>query len=144
VVRFGEFPEVIRQVHLADYVPYKRKSLKAIERPEDLAHWSEVLGRDVQRGEKINAEAGQLRGGAWMPVRRTADDVPRLESLLRKLVGWVRMGKFVEAVGEKCNRCSHKELCLTSGYEAKGNEAKQLRADLRGLEEFGDALSVND
>ena len=144
VVQFGEFPDVISQVHLADYVPYKRKGSKAVTRPEDVAFWSDVTGSPVRMGEKVSYEAGLQRGGAWMDVRRTADDVPRLEALLRKLVGWVRMGKFVESIGEKCSRCTHSGLCLTSGYEATGDEARQMRADLRGLEGFGDDLSVND
>lgn len=131
---FHQFPEVIRLTHLADYVPYEKKGQKAVERKEDLAHWSRVLGRPVTAGEKVHFEKGQMRGAAWLHVRRSAEDVPRLERLLRAVVGWVRFGKFAEAVGEKCTRCSYKTQCLTSGYELRGDEAKELTAALKGLD----------
>lgn len=143
--QFHRFPEVIRLTHLADYVPYEKKGAKKVERPEDVAHWSRVFGREVTPGEKITYERGQTRGGAWLHVRRTPGDVQRLERLLRAVVGWVRMGKFVESVGEKCTRCPYKAACLTSGYELAGDEAKALNASLRGLDHSGtDELSLDD
>lgn len=145
VVAFHQFPEVIRLTHLADYVPYEKKGAKTVERPEDVAHWSRILDRPVTAGEKVHYEKGQMRGAAWLHVRRTADGVQRLERLLRGVVGWVRFGRFVEAVGEKCTRCAYKGPCLTSGYELRGDEAKELTAALRGLDlsTLGD-LSTDD
>jgi hypothetical protein len=137
VVRFGQFPDEIRLTHLADYVPYARKGDKAIKREEELEHWSRVLERPIVSGEKVKYEAGQARGPAWYRVRRTANDVSRLENRLRAIVGWVRFGLFVDAVGEKCERCSYRESCLTSGYEAKGEEAKALQQALAGLDVEG-------
>jgi hypothetical protein len=144
VVRFGHFPEVIRLTHLADYVPYAKKGTKTITRPEDIEHWSRVLNRPVQPGEKVPYEKGMTRGGAWLTVKRTASDVQRLERLLRTIVGWVRMGKFVESVGEKCTRCSYRGPCLTSGYELDAADAKELNASLRTIEfDFDDVANMN-
>lgn len=144
-VTFGRFPDVIRLTHLADYVPYEKKGTKAVERPEDLEHWSRVLGRPVAVGEKVNYEKGQMRGAAWLRVRRCAEDVQRLERLLKAVVGWTRFGLFVEAVSEKCTRCAYKTECLTSGYALRGDEAKELTAALRGLDldALGE-ISTND
>ena len=145
VVAFNRFPDVIRLVHLADYVPYEKKGTKTVERVEDIEHWSRVLGRQVMPGEKVHYEKGQFRGAAWLRVQRTADDVQRLEKLLRAVVGWVRFGLFTEAVGEKCTRCSHKAECLTSGFSLRGDDAKALTAALSGIDlgTLGD-LSTND
>lgn len=131
---FSQFPEVIRLTQLNMYVPYEKKGTKTVERPEDLAHWSRVLGREVGKGEKVTYEKGQARGGAWLTVRRSVDDVPRLETMLRAVVGWVRFGRFVPSVGEKCTRCSYQKPCLTSGYDLKGDDAKDLNAALRGVD----------
>lgn len=133
-VRFDRFPEVIRLTHLADYVPYERKGSKPVERPEDVAHWSRVLGRAIHAGEKVPYERGQARGAAWLTVRRAASDIQRLERLLRGVVGWVRFGRFVEAVGEKCTRCPYKGPCLTSGYELRGDDAKAVGAALKQID----------
>lgn len=140
---FGVFPAEIHQTHLADYVPYEKKGAKAVQRPEDLAFWTRVLNRPVHAGDKVNYEKGMTRGGAWMPVLRTADDIVRLEKLLRTVVGWVRFGKFVPAISEKCNRCSYKGPCLTDGYELRGDAAKELNAALKGVD-VGDELSIDD
>jgi hypothetical protein len=131
---FGKFPEVIRLAHLADYVPYEKKGDKAVTRPEDLAHWSRVLGRELRAGEKVKYESGQQRGGAWLEVRRTVHDVVRLERALRAVVGWVRFGKFVAAVGELCTRCSYRGPCLTDGYQLDADASKDLNAALRGVD----------
>jgi hypothetical protein len=145
VVAFNRFPEVIRLTHLADYVPYEKKGTKKVDRPEDVDHWSRVLNRTVAAGEQVSYEKGQMRGAAWLRVRRTASDVQRLESMLRAIVGWVRFGRFCPAVGEKCTRCAYRGPCLTSGYELAGDDAKELNASLRGLDlGASDALSVDD
>lgn len=136
-VSFARFPEVVRLTFLPDYVPYQKPGKKRVERPEEIAHWGHA-------GE-VKYQAGDRRGPAWYTVRRTADDVARLERLLRAVVGWVRMGKFVEAIGEKCMRCPYRSVCLTSGYELRGDDAKELRRALRGLDmTTTDALSTDD
>lgn len=140
---FGEFPSEIYQTHLADYVPYEKKGNKTVQRPEDVAHWSRVLNRELSVGDKVAYEKGMTRGGAWMPVKRTADDIARLEKLLRTVAGWVRFGKFVPAISEKCNRCSYRGPCLTDGYELRGDAAKELNAALKGVD-VGDELSIDD
>lgn len=142
---FGRFPEVIRLTHLADYVPYEKKGSKTVERPEDVAHWSRVLGQPVEPGQKVQFTVGQARGPAWLEVRRGPEDVQRLERLLRKVVSWVRFGLFVEAVGEKCTRCPYKAACLTSGYELRGDEAKALSSALKGVDlTMFDELNTDD
>jgi hypothetical protein len=120
--------------HLPDYVPYEKKGTKKVERSEDVVHWSRVLNREVRPGEKIAYEKGQMRGAAWLEVKRRESDVPRLLHLLRGVVGWVRMGKFVESVGEKCTRCSYKTACLTSGYELDTDAARALNSALRTID----------
>ena len=141
---FGQFPELIHQTHLADYVPYERKGAKTIERAEDVEHWSRVTGTPLKAGDKVSYEKGMTRGGAWLQVKRTAEDIARLEKMVRTVVGWVRFGKFVPAVSEKCNRCSYKGPCLTDGYELRGEAAKELNASLRGLDLEGTDLSTDD
>lgn len=144
-VRFEKFPDVIRLTQLRDYIPYTKKGDKQVKRPEDLEYWSRVFGREVKRDEKIKYEPGQYRGGAWLTVQRRADDVTRLERQLRSVVGWVRFGRFVEAVGEKCDRCPYSGPCLTSGFELDGDEAKQMRDALRGVDLGAtDELSIDD
>jgi hypothetical protein len=141
---FNQFPEVIRLTQLRDYVPYEKKGTKAVTRPEDLEYWSRKFNREIKPGEKITYEKGDYRGGAWLEVRRNKNDVTRLERMLRAVVGWVRFGKFVEAVGEKCTRCPYKGPCLTSGYEVAGEEAKSLNDALKGLDlALTDALDAD-
>lgn len=144
-VRFERFPDVIRLTHLRDYIPYAKKGTKSVERPEDLEFWSRTLGHTVQPKDKVTYVAGQHRGGAWLEVKRRADDVTRLERMLRQVIGWVRFGRFVEAVGEKCTRCPYRGPCLTGGYELAGDDAKALRDALKGVD-LGetDDLSVDD
>lgn len=148
VVTFYKFPDEIHQTHLASYVPYAKKGSKTVERPEDVEHWSRVFApREIKPGDKITYEKGMTRGGAWLPVRRTAADVQRLERLLRKVVSWVRFGLFAEAVGEKCSRCAYRGPCLTSGYELDTAGVKELNAALRSAGFDADAandLSADD
>lgn len=131
---FNAFPNEIRHVHLADYVPYRKAGKKEAKRPEDLEFYSLMAPAQVQY------VAGDLRGPAWLPVRVTAYDVPRLESRLRNVVGMVRLGKFIDQVGEKCRRCPYRDDCLNSGYQVRGDEAKALDATLRDLGSYDDGL----
>lgn len=145
VVRFGRFPDEIRLVHMADYVPYEKASKKKVERPEDVAFWSRVTGQDLRPGDEVKTERGQQRGPAWLPVRRREDDVARLETHMRAVASWVRFGRFVPSVGEKCKRCSHKESCLNDGYQARGEEAKGLAATLAGIDgSIANDMSTDD
>lgn len=107
---YGVWPCEVHQVHLADYVPYTRAGNKRVKRPEDLAHYG------LPEPGPVKYAAGALRGGAWMPVRLGAHDVPRLEARLRTLVGMVRLGRFFDRPGERCTRCAHRDPCLNDGY----------------------------
>lgn len=137
VVHFGEFPEVIRLTHLADFVPYEKKGKKKITRPEEIAHWG------LDGPGEVQYEKGMARGPGWYNVRTTEHDLPRLEARLRTIVGLVRMGMFVDSVGEKCTRCTYREPCLNGGYELRGDEGKALAKALGGVD-LGTELSLDD
>lgn len=130
----GQFPADIRYVHLADYPPYLKATTKEISRPEEL----EFFGYAEAGSRKF--AAGDRRGPAWYRVRRTETDIPRLESLLKNVIGTVRMGRFFENVGEKCSRCSHREPCLNSGYEVRGDERAQLERVMAGIKIDDDGI----
>lgn len=130
----GEFPSVIHYVHLGDYVPYKRAGKKAAERPEELEFYG------LRGAAEVKYKAGERRGPAWYGVRRTEEEVPRLEAMLRNVVGTVRMGRFFPSVGEKCVRCPHKQPCLNSGYELRGQEKVELDRVLNQVAILDDGL----
>lgn len=136
VVRFNEFPSVVRLTYLPDYQPYARAGKKAVERPEELEFWG------LTEPAQVSFKAGQQRGPAWYRIQRTPDDVARLEHMLRGIVGWVRMGKFVPAVGEKCTRCPYRATCLTTGYEQRGETAKELNVALRAFDDGFDGIEA--
>lgn len=127
VPTFGEFPAEIWHVHLQDYVPYQKAGSKECKRPEDCKHYG------VEAGTKIKYIAGQTRGPAWLPVRRTEHDIPRLSYQLRNVVGTIRMGRFAERIGEKCKRCPFREPCLNAGYAPRGAEQRELERRLQVL-----------
>jgi hypothetical protein len=122
---FREYPAEIYHVHLADYVPYEKAGRKQVKRPEDLRFY----GYDSPRSHGY--QRGELRGPAWLPVRVTEQDIPRLESRLRNVVGMVRMGRFIDQVGEKCRRCAWAGDCLSTGYAPRGDERDGLERTLR-------------
>ncbi|NIR31694.1 MAG: PD-(D/E)XK nuclease family protein [Gammaproteobacteria bacterium] len=126
--RFGVYPSHLHYVHMGDYVPYQKKGTKTVDRPEDLRFYG------LEEPGRVSYVAGDRRGPAWLEMRRTEDDVPRLEHLLRAVVSTVRMGRFFESVGEKCTRCPFKEQCLTAGYAPRGEEKKDIDEALRGLD----------
>jgi hypothetical protein len=136
VPTFGEFPEQIWHVHLGDYVPYQKAGSKEVKRPEDVRHYG------LPTGTKLKYWAGDLRGPAWLPVRRTEEDIPRLAYQLRQVVGTVRMGRFAERRGEKCMRCAFAEPCLSTGYAPRGEEQRETERRLRVLDdaELSDGL----
>lgn len=119
-VRFEEFPQEIHHVHLRDYIPYRKAGKKAVKRVEDLVHYG------LTTPGQVEFSAGERRGPAWLPVRRDEREVPRLKHRLRTVVGTVRMGRFLDLVGERCNRCPFKQQCLNDGYAPRGEELQQL------------------
>ena len=69
----------------------------------------------------------------WLESRRSPDDVARLRVSLRTIVGTVRMGRFVEQLGEQCGRCPFRQQCLGDGHVSETTAAQIDRA-LRGLD----------
>lgn len=141
-VHFGEWPAEVHHVHLADYVPYRKAGTKSVKRPEDLAFYGLQLPAD-----KFKYTSGQRRGPAWLPVQLTEHDVPRITARLRNIVGMIRMGWFVDQVGERCTRCQYARQCLTSGYAPTGAERQSLERALGSTDRSAaDAagLSIDD
>ena len=132
--RFDEFPSEIRHVHLRDYIPYRKAGTKAAKRAEDLAYYG------LKTPGTVSYAAGQRRGPAWIPVRRSERDVPRLKHRLRTVVGTVRMGRFLDLVGERCNRCPFSTQCLNDGYAPQGEELQEIA---RAFEEAGLDLTTD-
>src|SRR5262245_1856129 len=122
--RLERFPAEIYHVHLADYVPYKRAGKKEVKRPEDLAFY----GRTAPGPVKF--EAGALRGPAWLSVRLGQHDIPRVEYRVRNVVGMIRMGRFIDQIGDRCTRCPYAGDCLNGGYAVRGDERKALERAL--------------
>jgi len=124
----GRFPSEIYHVHLADYVPYKRAGKKKAERPEDLKFYQRSMPGQVAY------VAGDTRGPAWLPVKISEHDIPRVEHRLRNIVGMIRMGRFIDQVGDRCKRCPFAKDCLTTGYALRGDEAKAVERVLKGVD----------
>jgi hypothetical protein len=122
---FGEFPAAIHHVHLRDFTPYKKAGSKKVTRDEDLAFYGMT-----QPGYR-KFTAGDVRGPGWLPARRTERDMPRLAHRIRSVVGTVRMGRFLDLVGEGCRRCSFAGPCLTDGYQQRGEALDAIEAELR-------------
>lgn len=108
--RIGAFPTSIHIVHLRDAVPYVRGPKK-----------------------------GSLRGPIWYAARRAPDDIARLRVSLRDVIGTVRMGRRLEAIGEQCAWCPFRGPCLGDGYQLPPAEARQLERALDGID-LGDVL----
>lgn len=108
-VSFGEAPAEIHVVHLRDFVPYVKKPRTP--------------------GKKV----GDLRGPGWYASRRAPGDVERLRVSLRTVVGTVRMGRFVEQLGEQCSRCPHRAPCLGATVP-NADEQRALAAALGGVD----------
>ncbi len=108
-LRLGTAPAELHIVHLRDFVPYVKKPRTA--------------GKNV----------GDLRGPGWYASQRTSSDVARLRVSLRTIVGTVRMGRFVEQLGEQCGRCPHRGPCLTDGHVSKGDQ-RRIAAALEGVD----------
>lgn len=121
--RFAQFPTEVFHVHLQDYVPYKRAGKKSIDRPEDLAFYQR------HSPGAVHFKPGDVRGPAWLPVRLTEHDVPRVAYRLKNVVGMIRMGRFIDQIGERCARCPYAGDCLTGGY-ALPTERRNLERSL--------------
>jgi len=141
-MRLTTFPSSIHYVALHDYVPYERAGSKAVTRLEDLSHY----GYDSPPTGKHKYKAGDLRGGAWCNVALRETDLVRLEARLRNVVGMIRMGRFIDQIGDmRCARCKHARLCLNDGFESNADESKELARDLRGIDMTStDALSADE
>lgn len=118
--RFDAFPSEIYHAHLADYVPYKRAGKKEIKRPEDLAYYKR---RDAG---VVKFAAGDRRGPAWLPVRITEHDIPRVAYRLRNIIGMIRMGRFIDQIGDRCVKCPYASDCLTGGYALHGDARRDV------------------
>lgn len=121
---FGQFPSEIYHVHLQDYLPYKRAGKKEVHRPEDLAWYR----RDT--AGSVRFKVGDMRGPAWLPVRMTATDVPRVAYRVKNVVGMIRMGRFIDQIGERCNRCPYAGDCLNGGYAVAGDDRRDIERTL--------------
>lgn len=69
----------------------------------------------------------------WLESRRRPDDVARLRVSLRTIVGTVRMGRFVEQLGEQCARCPFRQQCLGDGHVSQST-ASQIDRALEGID----------
>jgi len=132
--RYDAHPDDIRYVHLADYPPYEKAGKKDVKRAEELEFWK------LSEPGEVKFTKGMLRGPGWYQVRRTEHDIPRLEHLLKNVVGTVRMGRFFESMGDKCARCPWRSDCLTAGYEVRGDERRLLELSMRGVAINDDGL----
>lgn len=139
LVHLGQFPAEIYHVHLQDYVPYKRAGKKTIERPEDLAWYQRHTRSTVQY------RVGDVRGPAWLPVRLTEHDVPRVAYRLKNIVGMIRMGRFIDQVGERCARCRYAGDCLNGGYALQGDDRRVLERAITAADvTAADELAIDD
>lgn len=117
--RFGEWPAHIEVVHLRDFTPYKKAPAK-------------------KTGKTIDSE----RGPGWYPSNRSPSDVVRLHVSLSSIVGTVRLGRFVERVGEQCRRCRFREQCLGEAPALSSEAQRQIRA--AGIDDDGLGAESND
>jgi hypothetical protein len=77
----------------------------------------------------------------WLESRRRPDDVARLRVSLRTIVGTVRMGRFVEQIGEQCGRCPFRAACLGDGH-VSADTARLVERALDGLDLSGVGLDA--
>lgn len=140
-VAYDDYPAEIWHVHAHDFIPYRKAGTKAVKRKEDI-EWHGY--ESAQRSHKYSA--GEQRGPGWLPVQLTEYDIPRLGHRLRNVVGSIRMGRFIDQVGERCARCPFAKQCLTTGYAPRGDEARGLDRALRVVDsaEADAAFDIDD
>lgn len=127
-VRLEQFPDELHIVHLRDYVPYAKAGSKKPTHRDELAHYG------IEPGDKISYVKGDMRGPAWHRARRTELDVQRLKASIRNIVSTVRLGRFVENLGDDCARCAFKHACLNEGFAVDGDAKKRLDLALRDVD----------
>jgi hypothetical protein len=134
LVAFDQFPSEIYHVHLQDYVRYQKSGAKLAKRPEDLRFYG------LRMPEQVKYIKGDMRGPSWLPCKRTEYDVPRLEARLKKVITMLRMGIFIDNIGEKCERCPYAQDCLNTGYAPVGDERSKLEHALLRIPHVSDGL----
>ena len=135
-LRVAAFPDDIFLVYLEDYVPYTQRRTKSAGVMCSTVELAQHFGVEV--GQKAPYEIGDLRGPAWYRCERTPLDVARLKTSLTNIIGTVRLGRFVEHIGEKtCTKCAFKDVCLNEGYGPDAAEQRDLNSLLRGVDVTG-------
>lgn len=133
--RIGEYPDALYLVYLRDYLTYEKngpKTGRAVKRVEEAEYYG------VQVGDKIVSQKGDRKGPAWYRSKRTPEDVARLKVSLTTIVGTIRLGRFVEHLGEPCEKCPYTSQCLTQGYAAvEGDAAREMERALKGIDTDG-------
>src|SRR5262252_5507859 len=137
--RLEQFPTEIYHVHLHDYVPYKRAGKKDIRRAEDLAYYQRHTPGSV------SFKVGERRGPAWLPVRITEHDVPRVAYRIKNVVGMIRMGRFIDQVGDRCTKCPYADDCLNGGYAMRSDDRRALERSIDAADvSAADELAIDD
>ena len=126
--RVDQYPDQLFIAHLRDAVPYMKSGSKEAKHRDDLVHYG------VSHGTKVAYKAGDRRGPVWYRAQRSEHDIARLRVSVRTLVSTMRMGFFLERIGDACARCAFRDACLNQGYGPEGAEKKQLDDAIRGLE----------
>lgn len=126
--RIGQFPSEIGIAHLRDAVPYQKAGSKKATRIEDADFFGVALGATVKY------VAGDARGPVLYPSRRSVNDMGRLRASVHALVGTVRLGRFVEYLGDGCLKCAHATKCLAEGNELAKPERDALEDALVGVD----------
>lgn len=85
------------------------------------------------------SQSGPSTKTIWYESQRSSEDVARFRVSLKTIVGTARMGRFVESMGEQCDRCPFQQQCLGAGYGPSKTEAKKIEDLLAGMD-----LSVLD
>lgn len=124
--RIEQFPSEMFIAHLRDAVPYQKSGSKAPSHRDEIAYYQAERGVDLERGSKVAYKAGEQRGPVWYRGRRVELDIARLRVSVRNIVSTVRLGRFVENIGDDCARCAFKHVCLEEGYSVEGDDKKRL------------------
>lgn len=120
------YPSQFFFVHLRDFVPYSKATSRRIG--EEDAAW---LGKEV--GEMARFVAGDQRGPAWYPSRRTTRDDDRFFVSVGTITRAVREEVFVENIDDHCASCPYRDRCLNESL-----------SDIDSLGDFQEALDAID
>lgn len=91
-------------------------------------------GKEVFWRATGSLEEARLDKEIWHRSRRAPDDVARLIVSLKNIVGTVRMGRFIERLGEQCSRCQFRMECLNAGHEMAPDAARELNDALSAMD----------